>query len=143
MLPVLRTICFVAFASLVLVACSPSHEVREWSPSDHGQEQTPQPERVPSSEPERPAATGSAAAALYRMSCAGCHGADGSGNGPSKPADVTLADFRDAAWQSSKTDAAIATAIAAGTSPEHAFGERLGPAGVSALVGHLRAFAQP
>jgi len=85
---------------------------------------------------------GSAVAALYRMSCASCHGATGAGDGPEKPAGVELASFRDASWQAAQTDEGLATAIRAGTSEGHAFGQRLGEAGVTALVQHVRAFSQ-
>jgi len=133
----------LALAVLALASCSPSPEVREWTPADHGQEQQAQPN--PSQQPQaqaRPAASGSAVAALYRMSCASCHGATGAGDGPQKPAGVELQDFRDADWQASQTDAALATVISAGRDdPAHAFGDRLGEAGVSALVQHVRAFA--
>lgn len=141
--PRLTSIGLVVLFGLFAAACSPSRQVREWTPADHGQEQPAQPQNAPPPvADQRPAVAGSAVLALYRMSCASCHGAEGAGDGPNKPADVRLADFRDPAWQAARTDEALATAIRAGTSPDHAFGQRLGEAGVTALVHKVRAFAQ-
>ncbi len=134
-----------AVLSFALVACSQSRDLREWTPSDHGEEQPSQvdPARRPEAEAApRPAATGSAVAALYRMSCASCHGAEGAGDGPQKPEGVELADFRDPAWQRDNSDEALATVIRGG-GESHSFGDRLGEAGVTALVQHLRAFGAP
>ncbi|NOY94530.1 MAG: cytochrome c [Deltaproteobacteria bacterium] len=138
--PVLQLLALACVASL---GCSQSRDLREWTPSDHGEEHPSQvdPARQPPPvEQQRPAVAGSAVAALYRMSCASCHGADGAGDGPQKPEGVELADFRDPAWQSGNTDEALAMVIRAG-GESHAFGERLGEAGVTALVQHIRAFA--
>jgi len=133
---------FLALAALASASCSPSPELREWTPADHGQEPQAQPNPQQAQAQPRPAASGSAVAALYRMSCASCHGTTGAGDGPHEPEGVALADFRDANWQASQTDEALGMVIRAGRDdPDHAFGERLGEAGVRALVQHVRAFA--
>lgn len=68
--------------------------------------------------------------------CASCHGREGLGNGPSAPG--VLANFQDPEWQRSRSDADIASVIRLGRGMMPAFGEQIVPAGIEALVGHVR-----
>jgi len=95
-------------------------------------ERRPQPETREPQGQDRAAA----AATLWRISCAGCHGAEGRGDGEAY--EGALADFTDAEWQASVTDEAIARAITLGQPPMPAFGEILAPQGIAALVEHVR-----
>ena len=115
-----------------------------WSASDHAHAATPsqddtraRPQRQTRSPAEQRAA---AAAALYRVSCAGCHGAAGRGDG-AQAMGADLADFTSAEWQSSVSDEEIAEVITLGRPPMPAFGERLPADGIAALVAHVRSLA--
>src|SRR5260370_35803940 len=62
-----------------------------------------------------PAASADSAAALYAHSCALCHGAAGNGDGPNVPyLRVTPTAHADATYMSTRTDAELYDAIAAG-----------------------------
>jgi len=98
-----------------------------------------QPERPPERSPELQGQERAAAAqTLWRISCAGCHGAEGRGDGEAY--DGELADLTDPEWQASVTDEAIARSITLGQGSMPAFGEILAPAGIAALVEHVRRF---
>ncbi len=138
-----------ALALLLLIGCSdPPTPTEVWRPSDHAQppRQSIDPSRVPRDRrPEPPAERPSepegqdrvaAAQTLWRISCAGCHGAEGRGDGNAYEGE--LADFTDPEWQASVSDQAIARAITLGQPPMPAFGEILAPAGIAALVEHVR-----
>jgi mono/diheme cytochrome c family protein len=92
-----------------------------------------------------PAASPDSAAALYARSCALCHGAAGNGDGPNVAyLPVTPTAHADATYMSTRTDAELYDAIAAGGYVMHrsdrmpAFGETIGPAQIWALVRYLR-----
>ncbi|MBO6934108.1 MAG: c-type cytochrome [Deltaproteobacteria bacterium] len=135
-----------ALALLLLFGCSdPPTPTEVWRPSDHAQppRQSVDPSRVPRQpQPEQPAERpepqdrAAAAQTLWRISCSGCHGVEGRGDGNAY--DGELADFTSAEWQASVTDEAIARAITLGAPPMPAFGEILAPAGIAALVEHVR-----
>lgn len=78
---------------------------------------------------------------VYAQQCAGCHGADGQGNGPSAafftrpPRDLT-----NRAWMASRTDAQLTATLRHGVagSPMPAFGDALTATQLGDLVAYLR-----
>lgn len=132
----------LATTSLVLTACdddAPRGEVREWRASDHQQPASPEPERMapePGQEPP-PEMVARAAASLFEIRCASCHGATGQGDGPEAPTPA-MPDLTSAAYHEGKTDADIARAIRMGQGLMPAFGGQLNDRGITALVGHVR-----
>ncbi len=128
----------------LLGACAdaqPSGTLQPWTPADH----TPAaaaPTTTPAAEPEddrSAAAAARQAAAIYEALCAGCHGAEGRGGGPTLPGGVQIPDLSAAAFQDARTDEALATAVAQGQGAfMPAFADRLTPMGIAALVGHVR-----
>jgi mono/diheme cytochrome c family protein len=144
---VFRTTWLLVFGIvLVMSGCQARENVREWRASDHGQPEATQidPSRLPAgdeSEAEEtdPRERGArAAASLWRVVCAGCHGPGGQGGGPNLPPNAQARDLTDAAWQQGTTDEAIAQVIVQGRGMMPAFGNQLGEAGVRALVAHVR-----
>lgn len=115
---------------------------QEWTPADHTQPPSQQrdPQRVPrqtqvrEESSENPIAR--AAAALWQVSCASCHGRTGLGDGPQAPAE--LADFTDPTWQTETSDEEIAQVIMQGRGMMPAF-EQIAPQGITALTAHIRA----
>lgn len=115
---------------------------QEWTPADHTQPPSQQrdPQRIPrqtqvrEETSENPIAR--AAAALWQVSCAACHGRTGMGDGPQ--ATTELADFTDPAWQSETSDEEIAQVIMQGRGMMPAF-EQVAPQGITALTAHIRA----
>lgn len=114
-----------------------------WTPDDHAHPSTQDvdPARVP--RPAEPVGdpTARAAAALWRVSCASCHGVAGHGDGPQAPG--PLPDLADTQWQAEITDERIADVIRNGRAPMPAFGETIVDAGIDALVVHVRSLAGP
>jgi mono/diheme cytochrome c family protein len=92
-------------------------------------------------EPLGPAGEIRAAAALWRVTCAGCHGVEGHGGGPQLPPMARTVDFVDAEFQAGRTDEQLATVIAQGRGFMPGFGEQINPRGIAALVAHIRRFA--
>lgn len=129
----------VLAGALLLSGCGDDRELREWTPEDHGQPPQSQadPSRIPGNQP-----TGTpqerAAAALWIMQCAGCHGRGGRGDGPEQPPGVQLPDFTRAEFQASRTDQELAAAITQGQGEMEGFGDRLPQQAIAALVGHIR-----
>ena len=87
-------------------------------------------------------------AVTYANTCAGCHGAEGGGDGPAGTVlAVPPADFTDAAFWAERDDETVAKSIkegaaAIGGSPlMAAFGAQFDDAQIAALVAHLRTFA--
>ncbi len=129
----------------------PPTPTRTWQPSDHGvppqladdgRQAAPraaEAPRLPSNHPPvaDPRKRPDVAATLWRVSCAECHGAGGRGDGPKAPG--PMPDLTDPAWQRRTTDAQVRERIEQG-SPRGmpAFGERLAPAAIEALVGYVR-----
>jgi cytochrome c oxidase cbb3-type subunit 3 len=136
----------IAFAALsALAACGndgPRPGLREWTPADHQPPEGEQSDRTgaPDEVDANPAETEArAATSLFGAMCAQCHGDTGDGNGPGRPPVAQVPDFRSAEWQASHTDDQIATSIAEGRGGfMPAFGARLSPEGVAALVRHVR-----
>lgn len=137
-------------AGLLLAGCGEETPTQVWEPSDHSHppESQVDPTRVPTARqgeggqasPADPEARRrQAAEALWRVSCAGCHGPAGRGGGPELPPGAQVPNLADPEWQSGRTDAELAEAIREGRGTMPAFGDRLRPEGVQALVGHVRA----
>ena len=131
----LRMISIAAALSLavVLPAChrSPA-DLRPWTARDH--------DSGPA-DPAPPADDDPLAAArsLWSLQCAGCHGPGGQGNGPQAamlgPADLTAATL-----QAGRSDEDLTQTITQGHGRMPAFGARIGPDGVAALVRLIRSF---
>ncbi|MBX3250866.1 MAG: cytochrome c [Myxococcales bacterium] len=127
----------------LLVACAPAPlaDSGEWTADDH-----PQPARgdvdqgrVPQrARPERSSDPLAAAAALWTVTCASCHGRTGLGDGPAAPG--RLVSFADPEWQRANDDAAIVAVITNGRNMMPPFGEVVAPAGIEALVALIRRF---
>lgn len=124
--------------SALLGACTQRPATREWTPADHSQQ--PDSELDPARIPEAPSGDtiARAAAALYRVSCASCHGEGGRGDGPDKPPGATVPDMTTAEWQASRSDAEIAAALQNGKGLMPKFGDKVNPQGIAALVTHVR-----
>lgn len=114
-------------------------DVREWRADDHGQPAEVDSSRVPTEAPANQAADPArASAALWKVACAGCHGMDGRGGGPSLPPGASVPSFTDAAWQSARTDIQIAEVIRNGRNLMPPFGAKVTDDGIAALVAHVR-----
>lgn len=73
------------------------------------------------------------AARIFASKCAGCHAPDGKGNIGGTP------NFRDAAWQASRTDDHLLASIRDGKGDlMPAWGGQFTPAQIAALVRHVR-----
>ena len=131
-----------AALSLVLLACdSRVAPQREWRPEDHGQPVEADPSRVPQAAPSTEVGgVERAAAALWNVSCASCHGRDGRGQGPSKPPGAQMPDFTSADLQKQRTDAEFAQVISQGRGMMPPFGKQVNEQGLQALVQHIRKF---
>lgn len=143
MLPSLScTLCVVL--GVLLSACdSRPAPKREWRPEDHGQPAELDPARVPTSGTPAEAeqgGVGRAAAALWNVSCAGCHGRDGKGLGSGRPPGAQLPDFTSAEFQKQRSDEQLLQAIREGRGMMPGFGKQLNEQGLSALVAHVRAY---
>ena len=81
----------------------------------------------------------------WKAKCASCHGADGKGQ-TDQGKKMGIADYTDAAWQKSKTDADIKKAITEGVNREkdgkkqemEPYKEKLDAAQIDGLVGFVR-----
>jgi mono/diheme cytochrome c family protein len=124
-----------------LFGCEPRvTPTREWLPTDHGQPSMPDPDRTPA--PTEPEEGGSerAADALYNVSCAGCHGRDGRGQGPQRPPGAQLPDFTNSQFQAQRTDAQLLEVLRVGRGLMPPFGKQLNDQGLDALVVKVRRF---
>jgi len=114
-------------------------DLRQWRAEDHGQPAEADPGRVPTDAPaDQPADPARAAQALWKVACAGCHGLDGRGGGPSLPPGANVPNFTDTQWQASRTDAALADVIRDGRNLMPPFGAQVTPDGIGVLVAHIR-----
>lgn len=117
---------------------------RTWTPADHSQppqrrfDQGGPPQAAPEAPAEGEDPVARAAATLYMLRCASCHGREGRGGGPDLPPGAQPPDFTATAWQEGIADEAIAVVIRGGRNMMPAFAEEIPPAGIEALVGHLR-----
>ncbi len=82
-----------------------------------------------------------AARALWAVTCAGCHGREGRGDGEERPPGAQLPDFTQVAWQQSRTDTQLAQVIRDGKNMMPPFGKRVRPEGIEVLVRYVRTFA--
>jgi len=117
---------------------------REWRASDHVQPEQPDPSRSaaePAAEPD-PETVRRAVTALWLERCAGCHGAEGRGDGAQAPGGAQIADFTSAAWQASREDADLARAIRMGQGLMPAFGSMINERGIAVLVDHVRSMGR-
>jgi len=116
---------------------------REWQASDHGQPTQEDPARTPT--PVAPEEGGSdrAAAALYNISCAGCHGRDGHGQGAQRPPGAQPPDFSAQEFQSQRSDQQLSDVIRNGRGLMPPFAKQVNEQGISALVAHIRRFGVP
>jgi mono/diheme cytochrome c family protein len=130
---------FVVLAALLAVGgCrSTPPDLREWRPSDHSRE-----DGEGAGEPSLPATPEDsdpmvAAIGLYRVQCAGCHGARGRGDGPqaamARPPDFTSPEF-----QASRTDDQLRAVIIRGRGMMPPFGSSLRPEAIELLVRLVR-----
>lgn len=132
---------FVASALTLGCGTDAPRDLREWTPSDH---QPPEGEAgdrggAPDEDVDPAEAEARAATSLFGAMCAQCHGAEGRGDGPGRPPVAEVPDFTSVAWQASRTDEQLAGSIAEGRGGfMPAFGDRLSPEGVAALVRHVR-----
>ena len=78
--------------------------------------------------------------AIYKKQCAMCHGPDGSG-ATSMGKTFKLRDLKSADVQG-MTDAQLTDIITKGKGKMPAYGTKLGPDGVTAVVGYLRTMAK-
>jgi len=129
------------------VGCGDQRQLEEWGPEDHGHPPGARPAADGRAAPPGSATNADlspeqrearAAASLWTVLCASCHGREGLGNGPGAPPGAQVANLTTAAWQSSRTDEQIAAVITQGQGLMPAFAERLNPRGIAALVGHVR-----
>ncbi len=128
----------LALGAALLTACGgePSGELREWRPSDHQL-----PEGMDDSTPD-PTMAADPGAALYGTHCASCHGQSGRGDGPGAPPMARVPSFADPVIQA-RTDEELTQVIVAGRGGfMPAFGDRLAGPGITAIVAHLRRFAE-
>lgn len=136
--PLLRVaIVLSSLIAATLAACSRG-EVREWTPADHDQEESvaQQPGAVAGAQRQSPAEEAAQLVDIaWERQCATCHGMRGRGDGPNGPM-VNAPDLTQAEWQSSVTDAQIASVITQGKGRMPRF--ELPPAVIDGLVQRVR-----
>ncbi len=132
----------VLLSALWVLGCEepPLPEAGEWTAADHAQPDrgaaTTNQQRAPRA--ERASDPLAAAAALWNVTCASCHGRTGAGDGPS--ALGPMVSFASAEWQNGRSDVEIAQVIVDGRNMMPAFGDTIAPAGIEALVALIRRF---
>lgn len=132
----------VLLSALWVLGCEepPLPEAGEWTAADHAQPDrgaaTTNQQRAPRA--ERASDPLAAAAALWNVTCASCHGRTGAGDGPSAPG--PMVSFASAEWQNGRSDVEIAQVIVDGRNMMPAFGDTIAPAGIEALVALIRRF---
>jgi mono/diheme cytochrome c family protein len=125
-----------------LLGCEepPLPEAGEWTAADHAQPDrgaaTTNQQRAPRA--ERTNDPLAAAAALWNVTCASCHGRTGAGDGPAAPG--PMVSFASTEWQNGRSDVEIAQVIVDGRNMMPAFGDTIAPAGIEALVALIRRF---
>jgi len=105
---------------LLALACNerPS-DLREWKPSDHGQEESPnaaaQQNQVDPTKEAANAIPGleDVTIVAWQQNCTQCHGQLGRGDGPRGPM-LKATNLSDPAWQSARTDEQLAQVIKLG-----------------------------
>lgn len=79
----------------------------------------------------------------FHMACARCHGESGEGGGPALPPGVKPPDFRDPAWQRTRTDMQLRGVIAAGRGAMPAFAGVIADSDIELCIRYLRSLAPP
>jgi mono/diheme cytochrome c family protein len=126
--------------SLLALACDSRRELREWQPSDHQPPPAVAPEgQASAAEEGDPEAR--AAAALWGMRCASCHGAGGRGDGAGRPPGAALPDMSNPAYRSARSDEELHAIIKNGRGLMPAFGTQLSDLGIAAIVKHVRSLS--
>ena len=123
------------------MGCDGGRELREWLPTDHQPPPSVAPEgqgtgatgQDPGGDP-----TARAAASLWNMRCASCHGDSGRGDGSSRPPGAQPPDLTRAGYNGTRSDAELRAIIKGGRGMMPAFGEQLTDLGIDALVTHVR-----
>lgn len=148
-----RPVLFAFGLSFLVAACGGEDRPRRtWRPEDHSQPEAvgASPGQVPAAEPPAggaPEPEGDprlrAAATLFRLRCAGCHGPLGHGDGPERMPAMQPPDFASAEWQASRSDQELAASIAGGRNLMPPFGEEIGGDGIAALVALVRSMRAP
>jgi mono/diheme cytochrome c family protein len=115
-----------------------SSELREWRPEDHQPPPAVMPEGQGAAE-ESGDPNARAAAALFSMRCASCHGEGGRGDGSGRPPAAHVPDFTDHAFQAARSDQQLREVIAKGRGMMPAFGAEITEKGIAALIAHIRA----
>jgi mono/diheme cytochrome c family protein len=77
---------------------------------------------------------------LFDSSCAICHGRDGRGGVPAAEGQPAPRNFRDAAFQASRTDAELKRAIREGKGPMPPFAPLFDDSQLTLLVAYIRGF---
>ncbi len=132
----------VLASGALLSACGQKRELHEWQASDHQPPPAVAPEGQGSAV-EGADADARAAAALWSMRCASCHGASGRGDGTGRPPGAALPDMTSPAYRSARSDAELHTIIKEGKGMMPAFGDQLNDRGIAVLVQHVRTLSRP
>jgi mono/diheme cytochrome c family protein len=131
----------LALVAWLLLGCDQAAPLREWTPADHGQPAAPPDDRTAPAAQDAPVsaeeADRRAAAALWNVSCASCHGRDGRGGGGGLPPGAKTPDLSARSYLASRGDAELEKVIRDGRNMMPAFGPQLGPDGVRAMVEHV------
>lgn len=149
----------LCLASVVLASAGcgrdpgpPRGNVREWKASDHQPPEAEQGDNAAGGQAGGAAGEGQpeedqdedptqrAVVALWNVACASCHGREGRGDGPMRPAGANVPDMTTAEFQARVTDEQMRLQITNGKEPMPAFGDRIAPEGITALVAHVRSF---
>lgn len=77
---------------------------------------------------------------LFARACSKCHSADGTGGLPMATNGPRPVNLHDPAWQASRTDAEILSAIRDGRGAMPPFADVLKPEEIAALGAHVRSF---
>jgi mono/diheme cytochrome c family protein len=134
--------------ALLLLSCAAcaacngrSEPLREWRPDDHGQPAQEDPTRTQEPVEAEQGGVDRAADALYTVSCAGCHGRDGRGQGASRPPGAQPPDFSSPEFQAQRSDAQLLQVIREGRGLMPPFGKQVNEQGQAALIARVRRFA--
>jgi mono/diheme cytochrome c family protein len=119
--------------------CDAKPALREWQPSDHQPPPTVTPagQGEGSSAPQEADSTARAAAALWEMRCATCHGTGGRGDGPGRPPGAQLPDMTAPAYRTAHSDAELHAIIKQGRGLMPPFAAQLTDLGIDALIAHV------
>ncbi len=140
----------VALAVVASLGCGEDHPIptETWTPDDHVQppQNVMDPRRTPEPTPDQrqPAEVRrNAARALFQMTCASCHGADGRGPAEAVEGRAAVRDLTTWEYHSNVSNQQIAEAIVRGREGMPAFGGQLAPQAIVALVEHVRMLGAP